>query len=133
MKRIEADWHFGPQMASRAAGFVIRKRLNAGALSKSPTGGFMFALSFARSLGWVHDESAPPPESLAAARSMVHHQDCARCVCPWLPAVSCVEDALGWQLCDAKDQPQGSAGSEASPGGGAAGIALADGVSVLFP
>jgi hypothetical protein len=43
------------------------------------------------------------------------------------------EDALRWRLYDAKGQPEESAGSEAIPGGGAAGIALPDGKFVLFP
>ncbi len=43
------------------------------------------------------------------------------------------KDALGWQLYDAKGQPQGPAGSEASSGSGAAGIVLPDGKFVLFP
>lgn len=42
------------------------------------------------------------------------------------------KDVLGWQLYDSKGQPQGVAGSAASPGSGAAGVALADGTFVLF-
>jgi hypothetical protein len=42
-------------------------------------------------------------------------------------------DTLGWQLYDAKGQPQGSTGSAPSPGSGAAGVALANGKFVLIP
>ena len=40
---------------------------------------------------------------------------------------------LGWQLYDAKGQPQGSPASAPSAGSGAAGVALASGKFVLFP
>lgn len=40
---------------------------------------------------------------------------------------------LGWQLYDAKGQPQGNPASEPSAGSGAAGVVLADGRFVLFP
>lgn len=43
------------------------------------------------------------------------------------------QDVLGWQLYDAKGQPQGEPGSEASPGNGAAGVVLRDGRFLLFP
>lgn len=42
------------------------------------------------------------------------------------------KDVLGWQLYDAKGQPQGSPGSAASPGNGAAGVVLPNGRFVLF-
>ncbi len=42
-------------------------------------------------------------------------------------------DTLGWQLYDAKGQPQGSPGKVQSAGSGAAGVALANGKFVLFP
>jgi hypothetical protein len=43
------------------------------------------------------------------------------------------KDTLGWQLYDDKGQPQGSGGSEPSPGAGAAGVVLRDGRFLLFP
>lgn len=43
------------------------------------------------------------------------------------------KDVLGWQLYDAKGQPQGSPGSATSPGSGAAGVVLPNGKFVLFP
>jgi len=43
------------------------------------------------------------------------------------------KDVLGWQLYDAKAQPQGEPGSVSSLGGGAAGAVLPDGNFVLFP
>ena len=43
------------------------------------------------------------------------------------------KDILGWQLYDAKGEPAGKPGSTASPGNGAAGVALRDGHFVLFP
>ena len=43
------------------------------------------------------------------------------------------KDVLGWQLYDAKGQPQSEPGSAASPGNGAAGVALPNGNFVLFP
>ena len=42
-------------------------------------------------------------------------------------------DVLGWQVYDVKGQPQGEPGSVSSPGGGAAGVALADGRFLVFP
>ena len=42
-------------------------------------------------------------------------------------------DTLGWQLYDPKSEPQGQPGSTRSPGGGAAGVALADGRFLVFP
>lgn len=42
------------------------------------------------------------------------------------------KDVLGWQLYDAKGQPVGEPGSAASPGGGAAGVALRDGGFLLL-
>ena len=42
------------------------------------------------------------------------------------------KDVLEWQLYDAKGQPLGAAGSAASPGSGAAGVALPGGKFVLF-
>ncbi len=42
------------------------------------------------------------------------------------------KDVLGWQLYDAKGQPQGNPGSAASPGSGAAGVVLSSGKFVLF-
>jgi len=42
-------------------------------------------------------------------------------------------DILGWQLYDAKGQPQGTPGSETSPGNGAAGVVLPTGNFILFP
>lgn len=42
------------------------------------------------------------------------------------------KDILGWQLYDAKGQPQGNPGSAASPGNGAAGVVLPNGKFVLF-
>ena len=42
------------------------------------------------------------------------------------------KDVLGWQLYDAKGQPQGNAGSAPSPGNGAAGVVLPNGKFVLF-
>ncbi len=43
------------------------------------------------------------------------------------------KEVLGWQLYDAKGQPQGSPGSAPSPGNGAAGVVLMDGRFALFP
>ncbi len=43
------------------------------------------------------------------------------------------KETLGWQLYDAKGQPQGDPGSEKSTGNGAAGVALSNGDFVLFP
>lgn len=43
------------------------------------------------------------------------------------------KDILGWQLYDSKGQPRGEPGSEPSPGGGAAGVALPGGEFLLFP
>lgn len=43
------------------------------------------------------------------------------------------KDVLGWQLYDAKGQPQGNPGSAKSPGNGAAGVARPNGQFVLFP
>jgi hypothetical protein len=43
------------------------------------------------------------------------------------------KDELGWQLYDAKGQPQGEPGSAPSPGGGAAGVVLRDGRFLVFP
>ena len=43
------------------------------------------------------------------------------------------KEVLGWQLYDAKGQPQGNPGSAPSPGDGAAGVALPNGKFVLFP
>jgi len=43
------------------------------------------------------------------------------------------KDALGWQLYDAKGQPQGPCGSEPSQGTGATGVVLPDGRFLLFP
>ena len=42
-------------------------------------------------------------------------------------------DTLGWQLYDAKGQPQGAPGSAPSAGNGAAGVVLGSGRFVLFP
>jgi hypothetical protein len=42
------------------------------------------------------------------------------------------KEVLGWQLYDAKGQPQGSSGSAASPGNGAAGVALPNGKFIPF-
>ena len=42
------------------------------------------------------------------------------------------DGVLGWQLYDAEGQPQGKTDSAASPGNGAAGVALANGKFVLF-
>ena len=42
------------------------------------------------------------------------------------------KEVLGWQLYDAKGQPQGNPGSATSPGNGAAGVALPNGRFVLF-
>ncbi|MBI3415269.1 MAG: hypothetical protein HY043_08110 [Verrucomicrobia bacterium] len=42
-------------------------------------------------------------------------------------------DFLGWQVYDAKGQPQGTPGSAASSGSGAAGVVLPNGQFVLFP
>ncbi len=42
-------------------------------------------------------------------------------------------DTLGWQLYDAKGQPQGAPGSVPSAGSGAAGVALPGGKFILFP
>jgi len=43
------------------------------------------------------------------------------------------KEVLGWQLYDAKGQPQGEPGSATSPGNGAAGVVLSNGKFVLFP
>jgi hypothetical protein len=43
------------------------------------------------------------------------------------------KDILGWQLYDSKGQPRGEPGSEPSPDGGAAGVALPGGEFLLFP
>ena len=43
------------------------------------------------------------------------------------------KEVLGWQLYDAKGQPQGEPGSATSPGNGAAGVVLSNGRFVLFP
>lgn len=43
------------------------------------------------------------------------------------------KDVLGWQLYDAKGQPQGPPGAAPSPGKGAAGVVLPSGKFVLFP
>ena len=43
------------------------------------------------------------------------------------------KDVLGWQLYDAKGQPQGEPGSASSPGNGAAGVVLPNGRFILFP
>lgn len=43
------------------------------------------------------------------------------------------KEVLGWQLYDAKGQPQGEPGSSTSPGNGAAGVVLPNGRFVLFP
>ncbi len=43
------------------------------------------------------------------------------------------KDVLGWQLYDAKGQPQETTGSATSPGNGAAGVALPSGNFILFP
>jgi hypothetical protein len=43
------------------------------------------------------------------------------------------KDVLGWQLYDAKGQPQENPGSAKSSGNGAAGVALPNGKFVLFP
>jgi hypothetical protein len=43
------------------------------------------------------------------------------------------KDVLGWQLYDAKGQPQGDPDSAKSVGNGAAGVALANGKFILFP
>jgi len=43
------------------------------------------------------------------------------------------KDALGWQLYDAKGQPQGDPGSASSKGNGAAGVVLPTGNFILFP
>ncbi len=42
------------------------------------------------------------------------------------------KEVLGWQLYDAKGQPQGNPGSAPSPGNGAAGVVLSSGKFVLF-
>lgn len=42
------------------------------------------------------------------------------------------KDVLGWQIYDAKGQPQGEPSSDSSPGGGAAGVAVRDGRFLLF-
>jgi hypothetical protein len=42
------------------------------------------------------------------------------------------KDVLGWQLYDAKGQPQGEPGSASSPGAGAAGVVLPNGKFILF-
>jgi hypothetical protein len=43
------------------------------------------------------------------------------------------EDLLGWQLYDAKGQPQGAPGSATSSGSGAAGVVFPNGKFLLFP
>jgi hypothetical protein len=43
------------------------------------------------------------------------------------------KEVLGWQLYDAKGQPQGNPDSTTSPGDGAAGVVLPNGKFVLFP
>jgi len=43
------------------------------------------------------------------------------------------KDVLGWQIYDAAGKPVGDAGTAPSKGGGAAGVASADGGFVLFP
>lgn len=43
------------------------------------------------------------------------------------------KDVLGWQLYDAKGQPQGEPGSAPSLGAGAAGVVLPDGNFIVFP
>jgi len=43
------------------------------------------------------------------------------------------KDLLGWQLYNAKGQPQGEPGSAKSSGGGAAGVVLPDGKFLVFP
>ena len=43
------------------------------------------------------------------------------------------KDVLGWQLYDAKGQPQGEAGSAKSSGNGAAGVVFPNGRFDLFP
>jgi hypothetical protein len=43
------------------------------------------------------------------------------------------KDVLGWQLYDATGQPAGEPGSAASPGHGAAGVAIPNGKFILFP
>jgi hypothetical protein len=43
------------------------------------------------------------------------------------------KDVLGWQLYDAKSQPQGDSVSATSPGNGAAGVVLRDGRFLVFP
>src|SRR5213592_4225039 len=43
------------------------------------------------------------------------------------------KDVLGWQLYDAKGQPQGEPDSATSPGGGAAGIVMRSGRFLVFP
>jgi len=43
------------------------------------------------------------------------------------------KDVLGWQLYDAKGQPQGEPASATSPGSGAAGVVLQDGRFLVFP
>jgi len=43
------------------------------------------------------------------------------------------KDVLGWQLYDAKGQPQGEPGSAKSAGSGAAGVVLPDGKFLVFP
>jgi hypothetical protein len=43
------------------------------------------------------------------------------------------KDVLGWQLYEAKSQPQEVPGSMSSAGSGAAGVALRDGTFLLFP
>ena len=43
------------------------------------------------------------------------------------------KDVLGWQLYDAKGQPQGDAGSAESKGNGAAGVRMPTGDFILFP
>lgn len=43
------------------------------------------------------------------------------------------KDVLGWQVYDAKGQPQGEPGSASSKGNGAAGVVLPNGHFILFP
>ena len=43
------------------------------------------------------------------------------------------KEVLGWQLYNAKGQPQGEAGSAKSPGSGTAGVVLPNGKFLVFP
>ena len=43
------------------------------------------------------------------------------------------KEVLGWQLYNAKGQPQGGSGSANSSGSGAAGVVLSDGKFLVFP